>query len=413
VGLFEEARLLGEEVKNDATLNLLKDRSQSFFSNFVYKDPRTNTPKIDFDLIDRMRATLVPFIIERIREIPIPRIEVSNKDFEYLIVDDLHLLLGNILPDQVTIHSRSLAKIAAEAKSAINTVDAHAGSTRVATAHPEHVHTTVGDSNLHIKDDSRRSRSDSYSSSDSDSSDSDEYERPTQVRVGGRDATPSSHDVHPTASQTAPGTHATHVVPATHATHVAPVAVVQPTTAHGTHPTHVVPVAHDTHAHGTHASHNAGSRIRFRIANIKPEFRNFYFSMKRNKMPSITDEGRMNMSLKGKGLTIVGAFSLVQNAAGQSQIANQRIRVSMGRVKFDVLEAKHKIMLKMAFLFMGRTISRQVETAVQQRLEKLVVEWSDVLNQKVMTHLPPVDQLTQKGVSVVSKVTEKATEKTA
>jgi len=135
--------------------------------------------------------------------------------------------------------------------------------------------------------------------------------------------------------------------------------------------------------------------------------------MKRLKMPAITDEGRMNMSLKGKGLTIVGAFSLIQNAAGQSQIANQRIRVSMGRVKFDVLEAKHKLMLKMAFLFMGRTISRQVETAVQQRLEKLVVEWSDVLNQKVMTHLPPVDQLAQKGVSVVSKVTEKATEKTA
>jgi hypothetical protein len=162
-----------------------------------------------------------------------------------------------------------------------------------------------------------------------------------------------------------------------------------------------------------HPATHAGSRIRFRIANIKPEFRNFYFSMKRTKMPAITDEGRMNMSLKGRGLTIVGAFSLVQNAAGQSQITNQRIRVSMGRVKFEVLEAKHKFLLKMVFLFMGRTISRQVETAVQQRLEKLVVEWSDVLNQKVMTHLPPVDQLAQKGVSAVSKVTEKATEKTA
>jgi len=84
----------------------------------------------------------------------------------------------------------------------------------------------------------------------------------------------------------------------------------------------------------------------------------------------------------------------------------------MGRVKFEVLEAKHKFMLKLGFLFMGKTISRQVETAVQQKLEKLVVEWSDVLNQKVMTHLPPVDQLAQRGVGVVSSLTDKAAEKT-
>jgi len=384
---------LSAEIKNDATLNLLKNRGQAFLSNFVYKDPRTNTPKIDFDLIDKMRATFIPLLIDRVREIPIPRIEVSNKDFDYLIIDDLHLLLGNILPDQITIHSRSLAKIAAEARGALNAVDANAGSTRNATSHPEHMHGTVGDTAVHLHGDSR-SRSDEDDSTSSSSSD-DEYERPTQVRVGGTDVTEAAAAVHPGSHPSTTGTTTTGVMSGTTP---APIGTNYGSTGITTTPS---------------TASTSGSRIRFRIANIKPEFRNFYFSMKRKRTPAITDEGRMNMWLKGNGLTIVGAFSLIQNSAGLSQITNQRIRISMGRVKFDILEAKHKVLLKLGFLFMGRTISRQVEAAVQQKLEKLIVEWSDVLNQRVMTHLPPVDQMAQKGVSVVSRVAEKATEKTA
>lgn len=411
VGLFEEARLLSEEIKNDATLNLLKDRAQAFFGNFVYKDPRTNTPKIDFDLVERMRASLVPFIIERIREIPMPRIELQNKDFEYLIIDDLHLVLGNILPDQVTIHSRSLAQFASQARTTINAVDANAPSTRLGTAHPEHVEGNVGDTNVHIYDDSHKRYHDGYSSDDESSSTSSEEEtaRPTQVRVGGTDVTPVTHIGAP---EHAPVVH-------TYApTVVATIPTIIPTG--GGVPFHTVPLHKAAPAPAAvvtpiryTGTHEAGSRIRFRIANIKPEFRNFYFSMKRLKYPAITDEGRMNMTLKGKGLTIIGAFSLVQNAAGVAQISDPRIKVSLNRVKFDVLEAKHKVLLKMAFFFMGRTISRQVERAIQQRLETLIIEWADVLNQKVIPHLPPVDQINQKGIEVASKVADKVVEKTA
>jgi hypothetical protein len=441
IGLFEEARLIAEEIKNDATLNLLKDRTGQFVSNFVYKDPRTNTPKVDFALIDRMRANLVPFIIERIREIPMPRIEVQNKDFEYLIIDDLHLLLGNILPDQVTIHSRSLAKLAAEAQTTLNAIDANAPSSRIGTAVPEHVRGNIGDTNVHIKDDSRIRHRHDYDSSDDESS-SDDEGRPTRVRVGGQDVTsatyagtpghttvPTSANIVHTTGTVAPlvvtpnsaipvtsatSSSATPVYNTAHTTAV-PVSTVAPVTTAGAVPVttaNQVPVA----AAGANAASyapGAGSRIRFRIANIKPEFRNFYFSMKKNRFPAITDEGRMNMAFAGKGLTMVGAFSLIQNAAGIYQIAEPRIRISMSRVKFDILEAKHRALLKLGFLFMGRTIQRQIETAVQQRLERLIAEWADVLNQKVIPHLPPIDKINQKGTEIVSNVTNKVVEKTA
>jgi hypothetical protein len=444
VGLFEEARLIAEEIKNDATLNLLKDRTGQFVSNFVYKDPRTNTPKVDFALIDKMRANLVPFIIERIREIPMPRIEVQNKDFEYLIIDDLHLLLGNILPDQVTIHSRSLAKLAAEAQTTLNAIDANAPSTRVGTAVPEHVRGNVGDTNVHIKDDSRVRHRHDYDSSDDDSS-SDDEGRPTQVRVGGRDVTSATYAGTPGHSTVPTGANIVHttgtvaplvvtphsVLPVTTAapgyntahTTAVPVSTVAPVTTAGGVPVTTagtvpvttagaVPVA-AAGANSSSTAPGAGSRIRFRIANIKPEFRNFYFSMKKNKFPAITDEGRMNMAFSGKGLTIVGAFSLIQNAAGLNQIAEPRIRISMSRVKFDILEAKHRALLKLGFLFMGRTIQRQIENSIQQRLEKLIIEWADVLNQKVIPHLPPIDQINQKGTEIASNVTNKVIEKTA
>jgi len=181
------------------------------------------------------------------------------------------------------------------------------------------------------------------------------------------------------------------------------------------HPGHAAPAPAAVATPALHytGTHGAGSRIRFRIADIKPEFHNFFFSLKRNKTPAITDEGRMNMALKGRGLTIVGAFSLVQNAVGAAHIVDPRIKVYLGRVKFDVLEAKHKVLLKLAFLFMGRTISKQIERAVQQHLEKLIIEWADMLNQKVIPHLPPVDQINKKGVEAVTRVAEKVKEKTA
>jgi len=409
IGLFDEARLLSEEIKNDAALILLKERATQFVSNFVYKDPRTNTPKIDFDLVERMRATLVPFIIERIREIPMPRIELQNKDFEYLILDDLHLVLGNILPDQVTIHSRTLAKVAAEAQTTLNAIDANAPSTRLGTAHPEHVRGTVGDTTVHIKDDSRFSRHgrDYDSSDESSSSSDDERERPTQVRVGGKDVT----------SATYAGTPGHPTVPAgtqlIHSTGTAVPFLVTAQTAIPITTTATVPVAAGAAPLHYVGTSGAGSRIRFRIANIKPEFRNFYFSMKKNKVPAITDEGRLNMSFRGKGLTIVGAFSIVQNAVGVHQIADPRIRISMSRVKFDILEAKHRVLLRLGFLFMGRSIQRQIETAIQKRLETLIMEWADVLNQKVIPHLPPLDKINQKGVDAVSHVAGKIAEKTA
>jgi len=104
IGIFEKARMLMEEVKNDDALNLLKNRTTEFFSNFVYTDA-WNQPRLDLELLDKLRSSLIPFIASRIQEIPIRRVEIKDKDYEWLIFDDLRLCVDEkLLPEQIKLH---------------------------------------------------------------------------------------------------------------------------------------------------------------------------------------------------------------------------------------------------------------------------------------------------------------------
>jgi len=93
-------------MKSDSHLNELKNRAAKFLDNFTYEDSQGRT-RLDTDLLGSMKSNIIPFIVDRIKEIPIPRVEVHNKDFEYLILDDMFLTIDDILPNQIRIHSEN------------------------------------------------------------------------------------------------------------------------------------------------------------------------------------------------------------------------------------------------------------------------------------------------------------------
>jgi hypothetical protein len=111
IAIFERARMLIEQVKNDDALCLLKNRSSAFFSNFVYKDAGNN-PRLDMELLDKIRANMVPFLASRIQEIPLRRVEIKDVDYEYLIFDDLRLTITEkLLPEQIKFHFENFTDI--------------------------------------------------------------------------------------------------------------------------------------------------------------------------------------------------------------------------------------------------------------------------------------------------------------
>lgn len=119
-------RNLANKYKNDFTFNDCCDcvsdimtgiQANEQFVNVQYRAGKlakdfittdiTGKKSLDTELIGTLRSELLPFLIERIREVPIPGFRIQNENFEYLIVDDLFVEIEDILPEKIKIHSRN------------------------------------------------------------------------------------------------------------------------------------------------------------------------------------------------------------------------------------------------------------------------------------------------------------------
>lgn len=265
IAIFERARMLIEEVKNDDALNLLKNRSGAFFGNFVYQDAANNT-RLDMELLDKIRANLVPFLASRIQEIPLRRVEIKDADYEYLIFDDLRLTISEkLLPEQIKFH----------------------------------------------------------------------FENFTDISIRSDDPSTST------------------------------------------------------------------TRVSFSVANLKPKFENFYFSMKKKSAPALEDEGRMSARVKGDGLNIRGRFILKRDPKTGALLSDQKISCKIGRLQIDILKAKHDVLLPMATFFFGNYIKRKAEEIIEETLTQTFLGYGDILNAQVFSKLPTVEGLAQQGIEAV------------
>eukprot|EP01125_Pyxidicula_operculata_P016219 TRINITY_DN5554_c0_g2_i2.p1 TRINITY_DN5554_c0_g2~~TRINITY_DN5554_c0_g2_i2.p1 ORF type:complete len:552 (+),score=132.73 TRINITY_DN5554_c0_g2_i2:184-1839(+) len=102
----DEALLLLEEMKKDQTVSELQNLTTKLVENFVFTDSKGNV-HVDYDLAGQMRKHVVPFLVERVKEIPIPRVEVSDPDYERLYFDDLSVQIDELLPEMIKIHSEN------------------------------------------------------------------------------------------------------------------------------------------------------------------------------------------------------------------------------------------------------------------------------------------------------------------
>eukprot|EP01120_Amphizonella_sp_Union-15-10_P005232 TRINITY_DN15973_c0_g1_i1.p1 TRINITY_DN15973_c0_g1~~TRINITY_DN15973_c0_g1_i1.p1 ORF type:complete len:219 (-),score=35.93 TRINITY_DN15973_c0_g1_i1:56-712(-) len=58
-------------------------------------------------MVSHIRSLILPFLIQRIKEVPVPKIQVDDKDYEFLIIEDLFVSIASIIPDHVKIHTHN------------------------------------------------------------------------------------------------------------------------------------------------------------------------------------------------------------------------------------------------------------------------------------------------------------------
>jgi len=104
--LIDAANDIINGIQSNEQFSDVQYRAEKLAQDFTCTDIKGNK-HLDFDLIKSMRQELLPYLLERIRAVPIPGFRLSNDSFEYLIVDDLYVDIEDILPDMIRIHSRN------------------------------------------------------------------------------------------------------------------------------------------------------------------------------------------------------------------------------------------------------------------------------------------------------------------
>jgi len=109
---LDEAIKLMQTIKNDKNLTELQYRANKFLENFTTRSK--GKTEVNTDLIAAMRTHIIPLILSRIKNVPLPGFNVHNEDFEYLKVDDLCVTVSDILPDNVFIHTANDIQLAVQ-----------------------------------------------------------------------------------------------------------------------------------------------------------------------------------------------------------------------------------------------------------------------------------------------------------
>jgi len=115
--VFDEAAKLSLYVKNDEQLKEVKKKAARLAADLTTLDSHGNRT-LNTKLINLLRAKLLPFLTDRIKEIPIKGFEVISPDFEFLIVDDIFLSIDDILPDSIKIHTENDTQVLIESEKA-------------------------------------------------------------------------------------------------------------------------------------------------------------------------------------------------------------------------------------------------------------------------------------------------------
>jgi len=104
--LFDELYEIVYDIRTDEIMKEMQSRSAAIVKDLTYKDEKGNV-RVDTDLIARMRTEIIPFVLSRVNEIPIPSIKTENEDFEYLEIDGMSIHVKHILPENIVISSQN------------------------------------------------------------------------------------------------------------------------------------------------------------------------------------------------------------------------------------------------------------------------------------------------------------------
>jgi hypothetical protein len=153
----------------------------------------------------------------------------------------------------------------------------------------------------------------------------------------------------------------------------------------------------------------ARTRALLKVAEIKPKMCGINFWFRRKTFPKMEDQGTANVLLEGNGVTLRVVLDL-NNSSATPSFKVARVYVDIDKLKIDITQAKHDVLLNMFTGLFSARIKHMVEKTIERKINTIFRKIETGFND-LMARYPPA-QLKNIVEEKLSQATGIATDKT-
>jgi len=120
---------------------------------------------------------------------------------------------------------------------------------------------------------------------------------------------------------------------------------------------------------------NSRTKLVLTLQNIRSQVKDVWFYFKRKTFPAIHDEGRVTISLTGRGATLNASFLIIQgdnDTAPVFKSADVDFDIDGLHIDWDKTTIHHDVLLPMATTLFKAQVVRMIERAVEDKLKAVM-----------------------------------------
>jgi len=145
------------------------------------------------------------------------------------------------------------------------------------------------------------------------------------------------------------------------------------------------------------------------VKNIRSYLKDVRFSFRRKVFPKMADEGIADISLGGKGCSIMIKIDLDNRDIEHSLFTGGSVRVKISKLKINLRSTKRDGFYNFMTKVFSRVIARQIETAIAQKISLIMSRLIEALNRTVRKVPGRLNRIATSGTSLLSQVSQQLT----
>lgn len=151
----------------------------------------------------------------------------------------------------------------------------------------------------------------------------------------------------------------------------------------------------------------AMAKVKLTIASVQLHLDNIKFRFHRGGLISLSDQGTANVSIGGPGSKIIIKWTVLTDANRQTTFKAKKVDVLIDRMRIDILEAEHSMLLPAITTLFNGTIKQRLERSIADLINGQLEALNQKLNQIAIEAANKQRELTEQAQSALQVAAER------